>query len=243
MSSLAVLFTVLSTRVSSTKLSQFLCATVLLACGLFSVKQFSGPLKVTGKFKLFWEGETRFCVVRCFSIDCSLQSDNPVQSELHSLNSSISLTFSYCCVYCDVFYCVYFHCMIFFCVNYHGYCVLNPCHDIYVYVYLYCCEGFCGKRRYNVSLCLLWIAVLNAPTNVQSFCYRCKHICVVAIWHTVGCIWMFLIWCGIVMLYGIMLVEMTTLNEIALISTLITSAAFNGLNVTMAYCVRFGFLV
>ena len=45
------------------------------------------------------------------------------------------------------------------------------------------------------------------------------------------------------MLYGIILVEGTILNEIALISTFVTSAALNGLNVTMGYCVIFVFKV
>ena len=45
------------------------------------------------------------------------------------------------------------------------------------------------------------------------------------------------------MLYGIILVEGTILNEMALISTFVTSTALNGLNVTMDYCVRFGFKV
>ena len=76
---------------------------------------------------------------------------------------------SYGCVYCDVFYGVYFHCMISFCCNYHGYWVLYPCYDIYVYVYLNCCDDFCGERRYNVSLWLSWMAVLIAPTNCPKF--------------------------------------------------------------------------
>ena len=50
-----------------------------------------------------------------------------------------------------------------------------------------------------------------------------------------------MIWCGIVMVSGIILEEGTILNEMALISTLVTSAALNGLNVTMGYCIRFGF--
>ena len=45
------------------------------------------------------------------------------------------------------------------------------------------------------------------------------------------------------MLQGIILVEGTILNEMTLISTSVTSAAFNGLNVTTDYCVRFGFKV
>ena len=45
------------------------------------------------------------------------------------------------------------------------------------------------------------------------------------------------------MLFGIILVEGTILNEMALISTFLTSGALNGLNITMGYCVRFGFKV
>ena len=54
---------------------------------------------------------------------------------------------------------------------------------------------------------------------------------------------MFVNWCGIVMLHGIILVEGTILNEMTLISTFVTTAALNGLNVTMGYCVRFEFKV
>ena len=54
---------------------------------------------------------------------------------------------------------------------------------------------------------------------------------------------MFVIWCGIVMLHGIILVEGTIHNEMALIYTFVTTAALNGLNVTMGYHVRFGFKV
>ena len=71
----------------------------------------------------------------------------------------------------------------------------------------------------------------------------CKHSCVVAIWPTVGCIWMFVIWHGIVIMHGIILVEGTILYEMDLMFTIVTSAAHNGLNVTMGYCVRFGFRV
>ena len=52
---------------------------------------------------------------------------------------------------------------------------------------------------------------------------------------------MFVIWCGIVMLYGIILVEGKISKEMTLISTFVTSVTLNGLNVTMGYCVRFGF--
>ena len=45
------------------------------------------------------------------------------------------------------------------------------------------------------------------------------------------------------MLHGIIVVEGTVLNEMALISTIVTTASLNGLNVTMGYCVRFGFKV
>ena len=45
------------------------------------------------------------------------------------------------------------------------------------------------------------------------------------------------------MLHVIILVRGTILNEIALISTFVMTAALNGLNVTMGYCVRFGFKV
>ena len=45
------------------------------------------------------------------------------------------------------------------------------------------------------------------------------------------------------MLYGIIFVEGTILNEMALISTFITNAALNGLNVTVGYSVKFGFKV
>ena len=45
------------------------------------------------------------------------------------------------------------------------------------------------------------------------------------------------------MLYGIILVQGTILNEMALISTFVRSAGLNDFNVTMGYCVRFGFKV
>ena len=45
------------------------------------------------------------------------------------------------------------------------------------------------------------------------------------------------------MLYGTNLVKGTILNEMAHISTCVTSGALNGMNVTMGYCVRFGFKV
>ena len=45
------------------------------------------------------------------------------------------------------------------------------------------------------------------------------------------------------MLNGIILVEGTILNKMVLISTFVTSAALNGLNVTVGYCVRLGFKV
>ena len=123
-SSLAVLFTVLSTGISSTRLSQFLSATVWISCSLFSVKQCSGPLKVTGKFELFWEGATSFLHSQVFQY----------WLVPHNLTSLCSLScthwtllfhwpLSYGCVYCDVFYCVYFHCMVYFWYNYHGFCV------------------------------------------------------------------------------------------------------------------------
>ena len=52
--------------------------------------------------------------------------------------------------------------------------------------------------------------------------------------------------CGLVwdlMVCGIFLEEGTILNEMALISTVVTGAALNGLNVTMGYCIRLGFKV
>ena len=54
---------------------------------------------------------------------------------------------------------------------------------------------------------------------------------------------MFVIWCGIVMLHVMILVKGAIFNEMAPISTFVTTAALNGLNVTMGYCVRFGFKV
>ena len=45
------------------------------------------------------------------------------------------------------------------------------------------------------------------------------------------------------MLYGILFVDGTFLNKMALISRFVTGAALNGLNVTMGYCVRFDFKV
>ena len=38
-----------------------------------------------------------------------------------------------------------------------------PVNDIYVY--LYCCDDFCGERGCYVSLFLSWIVVLIDPTN------------------------------------------------------------------------------
>ena len=173
-------------------------------------------------------------------LTCSLHSDNSVQSELHSLNSPISLTIDlWLYLLLCVFYCVYFHCMICFYCNY--YCVLYPCYGIYVYVYLYCCDDFCGERGCYVRLFLSWIVVLIDPTNC--LCDGCKHICVVAIWPTVGCIWLFMIRCGIVMVCGIILEEGTVFNEMDLISTFVTIVALNGLNVTMGYCIRFSFKI
>ena len=45
------------------------------------------------------------------------------------------------------------------------------------------------------------------------------------------------------MLHGIILVEGTIHKKMAPIPTFVTTAALNGLTVTMGYCVRFGFKV
>ena len=42
---------------------------------------------------------------------------------------------------------------------------------------------------------------------------------------------------------SIILQKETILSKMALISTFVTHAALNGLNVTMGYCIRFGFKV
>ena len=52
-----------------------------------------------------------------------------------------------------------------------------------------------------------------------------------------------MIWCGVVMVCGIIFEKGTILNEVALISTYVTIVALNGLNVTMGYYIRFYFKV
>ena len=45
------------------------------------------------------------------------------------------------------------------------------------------------------------------------------------------------------MVCGIILEEGTILNEMAFISTFVAIVSLNGLNVTLGYCIRFGFKV
>ena len=133
--------------------------------------------------------------------------------------------------------------MICFCCNYHGFCVLYPCYDIYVYVYMYCCDGFCSERRYYVSFCFLWTAVAIAPTNCLKFIW----------WVQAYMCCCYLTYCGVYMNVCDLIWECDVLwdyfgggdnpswNDPH--PTFVTSAALNGLNVTMGYCVTFCFKV
>ena len=157
-------------------------------------------------------------------LTCSSQSDRSVQSKLHSLNYSISLTLVLwlCLLWC-VLLCV-------FPLYWFASIVLYSCYDIYVYVYLYCCDGFCGERRCYVRLCLSWIAVLIAPTNCLKFVWWVQtYLC-----------------CCYLTYYG---VHMTVYDLVwdcdgvwhYFGGTILNEKALNGLNVTMGYCIRFGF--
>ena len=71
-----------------------------------------------------------------------------------------------------------------------------PVMIFYVYVYLYCCDGFCGERRYYVSFVdamdncfnhskkLFKVCVMGASISCCYFTYCCVHINVCDVmWH------------------------------------------------------------